>query len=145
MGFPLNNWHIKYQGHINLSLYHWHIKNWRNTWVFLWITDTLSIKVTYICLCIIDTLRTGGTNGFPLNHWHINPLTAGAEYIGLLTQLLQLSVPPFKHVKAIMWHQSSRFEKSWPQFCQIWVIFTHLKLWIASARHNFNRVKIPIE
>ena len=28
---------------------------------------------------------------------------------------------------------------------QIWRIFTHLKLWIASARHNFKWVKIPIE
>ena len=61
------------------------------------------------------------------------------------TQLLPHSVPPFKHVKAIMWHQSARFEKSWPPFCQIWIIFTHLKLWIASARHNFKWVKIPIE
>ena len=28
---------------------------------------------------------------------------------------------------------------------QICLIFTHLKLWIASARHNFKWVKIPIE
>ena len=32
-----------------------------------------------------------------------------------------------------MWHQSAIFENSWPPFCQIWIIFTHLKLWIASA------------
>ena len=32
----------------------------------------------------------------------VNPLTAGAEYIGFFTQLLPDSVPPFKHVKAIM-------------------------------------------
>ena len=44
-----------------------------------------------------------------------------------------------------MWHQSARFEKSWPPFCQIWIIFTHLKLWIASARHNCKWVKIEIE
>ena len=29
--------------------------------------------------------------------------------------------------------------------CQIWIIFTHLKLGIASARHNFKWVKIPIK
>ena len=29
----------------------------------------------------------------------LNPLTAGAEYIGFFTQLLTHSVPPFKHVK----------------------------------------------
>ena len=40
-------------------------------------------------------------------YWYLNPLTAGAEYIG------------------------------WPPFFQIWIIFTHLKLWIGSARHNF--------
>ena len=44
-----------------------------------------------------------------------------------------------------MWHQSAIFENSWPPFCQIWIIFTHLKLWIASARHNFKWVKIQIE
>ena len=37
------------------------------------------------------------------------------------------------------------FENSWPPFCPIWIIFTHLKLWIASARHNFKWVKIEIE
>ena len=26
----------------------------------------------------------------------------------------------------------------------IWVIFTHLKLWVAVARHNFKWVKITI-
>ena len=31
-----------------------------------------------------------------------NPLTAGVAYIGFFTQLLPLSVPPFKHGKAIM-------------------------------------------
>ena len=44
-----------------------------------------------------------------------------------------------------MWDQSAIFENSWPPFCQIWIIFTHLKLWIASARHNFKWVKIQIE
>ena len=31
-----------------------------------------------------------------------NPLTAGVAYIGVFTQLLPHSVPPFKHVTAIM-------------------------------------------
>ena len=38
-----------------------------------------------------------------------------------------------------------KMENGWPPFCQVWIIFTHLKLWIASARHNFRLVKIPIE
>ena len=54
-------------------------------------------------------------------------------------------VPPFNHVKDKMWQQSARFENSWPPFCQIWIIFTHLKLWIASARHKFKWVKIQTE
>ena len=48
-------------------------------------------------------------------------------------------------IKILMCQQLARFEKSWPAFCQIWIIFTHLKLWIASARHNFKWVKIQIE
>ena len=28
------------------------------------------------------------------------------------------------------------------QIKQIWAIFTHLKLWVAVARHNFKLVKI---
>ena len=32
-----------------------------------------------------------------------------------------------------MWHQSAIFEKSWPPFCQIWIFFTNLKLWIESG------------
>ena len=44
-----------------------------------------------------------------------------------------------------MWHQLARFEKSLPPFRQIWIIFTHLKLWIASARHNFKWVKNQIK
>ena len=77
----------------------------------------------------------------------INPLTAGDAYrpYSDFHVLLAHSVPTFKHVKDKMWHQSARFEKSWPTFCQIWIIFTHLKLWIASATHNFKWVKIQIE
>ena len=55
------------------------------------------------------------------NIW-LKPLTSGAEYIGFFTQLLPHSVPPFMHVKAILWHQSARFEKTWPLFCKIWII-----------------------
>ena len=36
------------------------------------------------------------------------------------------------------------FENSFSQFCETGIIFTHLKLWIASARHNFKWLKIPI-
>ena len=50
--------------------------------------------------------------------------------------LLAHYVPPFEYVKDKMWHQSAIFDNSWPPFCQIWIIFTHLKLWIASARQN---------
>ena len=30
------------------------------------------------------------------------------------------------------------------KFEQIWVIFTHLKMWVAVANHNFKWVKIKI-
>ena len=41
-----------------------------------------------------------------------------------------------------MWHQLARFLNRWPPFCYITIIFNHLKLWIASARHNFKWVKL---
>ena len=60
---------------------------------------------------------------------YFTPLTAGAEYIFL--------VPPFKHVTDKMWHESELKMASLPLFCEICIIFTLLKLWIALARHNF--------
>ena len=59
--------------------------------------------------------------------------------------LLAHEVPPFKHGKDKMWRQAATFENRWPPFCQIWIIFTPLMLWIASARHNFKWVKIQIK
>ena len=40
--------------------------------------------------------------------------------------------------------QILRFANAWSEIKQIWVIFTHLKLWIATAIHNFKWVKIKI-
>ena len=68
---------------------------------------------------------------------NINLLTAGTELI------FSFSCVFYYH---IMYHilnmlkikcdiKSAGFENSWPPFCQIWIIFTHLKLWIASVRH----------
>ena len=46
-----------------------------------------------------------------------------------------------------MWHFDIKQQdlKSWTPFSQIWIIFTHLKLWLADAIHNFEWVKIQIE
>ena len=52
--------------------------------------------------------------------------------------LLAHEVSHFKYVEDKMWHQPARVEKSWPPFCKIWIIFTHL-------RHDFKWVKIQIE
>ena len=41
-----------------------------------------------------------------------NPLTAGAAYIRVFIFLLAHYVPPFKHVKDKMWHQSAIFENN---------------------------------
>ena len=75
----------------------------------------------------------------------LNPLTAGTEYIRVLQPLLTQCISAFKYGDDKTWHQSARFENSWPPFCQIWIIFTHLKLWIVSARHNFKWVEIQIQ
>ena len=53
---------------------------------------SVCLSVWYISVYVISTLL-----GFP-----VNPLTAGAEYIGFLTQILPHSVPPFKHGKTTM-------------------------------------------
>ena len=37
--------------------------------------------------------------------------------------------------------KSARLENCWPLFCHTSIIFTYLKLWIASARNNFRLVK----
>ena len=79
------------------------------------------------------------------HNYLLNPLTAGAVHICFLHFLLTHCISAFKHVKNKNWHYSARFEICGPPFCQIWIIFTHLKLWIASARHNLKWVKIPIE
>ena len=65
------------------------------------------------------------------------PLTTGTEYFRFLQFLLTHGISAFKHVADKTWHQSVRFENSWPLFCQIWIIFAHLKLLIASARRNW--------
>ena len=38
--------------------------------------------------------------------------------------------------------ENKRFANICAQFKQIWVILSHLKLWVAVARHNFMWVKI---
>ena len=71
---------------------------------------------------------------------------SGCFYVGsMLDPLLFINTLCTTVCQDKTWHQPARFEKSWPPFCQIWIIFTHLKLWIASARHNFKWVKIQIE
>ena len=62
-----------------------------------------------------------------------------------LNFLLPHLVLPFKDVKDKICHELVIFERSWPSFCEIWINFTHLKIWIAAARHNFKWVKISIE
>ena len=37
---------------------------------------------------------------------------------------------------------TSRFANVWSQIIQMWLIFTHMKLWFAVARHTFKWVRI---
>ena len=53
-------------------------------------------------------------------------------------------IPACEHVKGETWHQSTRFKPVDLHFLQILIIFTHLKLWIASARHNFKWWKFQL-
>ena len=65
-------------------------------------------------------------------------------YICIFTFLLAHYTSAVKYVKLKTWHKSERFLNRLPSFSQIWIIFTHLKLWITSAKHNFKWVKFPI-
>ena len=49
------------------------------------------------------------------------------------------------NILTLLGHQSAILKKKLLPFCHICIIFTHLKLWIALARHNFKWVKIQIE
>ena len=110
---------------------------------YLWV-NVLFFSLKYISS--LSFLRINGKATIGYRHDQLfNPLTAGVAYIRVFIFYLQNKYTPIKHVKDKMWHQSAIFENSWPLFCQIWIIFTHLKLWIASARHNFKWVKIQIE
>ena len=40
-----------------------------------------------------------------------------------------------------MYVETSRFTNVGPQIKKLWVIFTHSKLWVTVARHNFKWVK----
>ena len=67
-----------------------------------------------------------------------NPLTLVPIIFEFYFFISTISIQPLRHVKNNTPHQSTRFENiSWPPFCQICTIFTHLKLWIAAARDNF--------
>ena len=63
-----------------------------------------------------------------------NPLIAGPDDIQGFQFFIRTLNTSFKDKT---WHQSTRLQNRWLPFWQIWIIFTHLKLWIASARHNF--------
>ena len=75
----------------------------------------------------------------------INPLSADSEYTRVFIIYYHIKYHILNMLKMKCNIKSVRFEKSWPPFFQICIIFTHLKLWIASARHNFKWVKIQIE
>ena len=71
----------------------------------------------------------------------LEPFDGRSRLYSFLHLLLAHQIPAFGYVKDKTWPQSTLFQNRWPPFWQIWIIFTHLKLWIASARHNFKWVK----
>ena len=71
---------------------------------------------------------------FPLTSNHLHPLQIDNYDSNSRLVVDEDDNDKFRleRVKNKLWHQSSRFENSWPLFCHIWIIFPHLKLWIAS-------------
>ena len=110
------------------------------------VTNTLAYMSYQVKHVMMKCLNTQNRNNVPTlrGSKYINPLTAGAAYIRFFYFYWHIKYH-ISNVKDEWRHQPARFEKSWPPFCQIWIIFTHLKLWIASATHNFKWVKIQIE
>ena len=83
-----------------------------------------------------DTTSSGWK--FILNNLAVKGLTAGPDYVHFFSLLIStLKIPAFEHVKSKTWHQSRRLRNHWATFCQIKITFTHLKMWNASAGHNF--------
>ena len=53
-----------------------------------------------------------------------------------------LELTPFHILNMLKIKFEKKIWKELTSIFQIWIIFTHLKLWIASARHNFKWVKL---
>ena len=72
----------------------------------------------------------------------INPITAGSDNIRFFS--FSISTLNTSSWTCLRYNVTStnKISKSSPPVCQKWMIFTHLKLWIASARHNFKWVKM---
>ena len=74
----------------------------------------------------------------------LNPLTAGADYNRFFTFLLYHNeLSNILKIKCDINQQDLKIVHV--HFVKSEIISTHLKLWIASARHNFKWVKIQIE
>ena len=76
---------------------------------------------------------------------NFNPLTAGAAYIRVFIFYYHIKYHILNKLKKKCDINQQDLKRIDRHFFQIWIIFTHLKLWIASARHNFKWVKIQIE
>ena len=63
---------------------------------------------------------------------HIIPLPTDTDFIRFFIFFTSKFLARVKYKTG---QQSARFEYNQPLFCQICIIFTHLKLWVASARH----------
>ena len=95
--------------------------------------------------CFFQTAETGnrtpdsGVKGSGANHYPRAP----ARLVSSSSKSWLYVI--FQHKWSFKWHCNTVRKKScsvWSQIKQISLIFTHLKLWVAVARHNFKWVKI---
>ena len=81
------------------------------------------------------------TAELPSGHQKLNPRCLSRWNNGNLTLARGLVIAGKAYrMPSTVSQPFTRFEKSWPPFCQIWKKFTHLKLCIATATHNFEVV-----
>ena len=80
-----------------------------------------------------------GSRGYRECHFYVSPYPADHDYCRFWSVLFVDQITVIGNEMCV-W--TSRFANNCAEIKQVWVIFCHLELWVAVARHNFKWVKI---
>ena len=112
------------------------------TWIHHSVDTQLLSARTILCTLFGPRQFQGKWNDVEIDDiWGclFSPYSADHDYCHFLSVLL---VDQITVIGNEMYVYTSRFANICAQIKQIWVIFSHLKLWVAVARHNFKWLKI---